>query len=256
MRKFTFLVVAVFSLNVATAFANNSEWFAAVSSGDLKAVESLINSGADLEAVNNSGWTALLYASCVRDSEMVELLIASGADVNAVNDSESVAGQSVYMVASSLGGEIEVLPAVSTAYYEEEPSVFSDVGGHFESAEEHYELAVLTSSERISTSTTELLLTASADVHAIYDDGLFEGESALMHASWEGDIKTAELLIKAGADINAVDKNGATSLDYAKRSLEAHTNQLSEGSERLGNLEKVIAFLNANGAESGKQDVN
>ena len=107
MRNFFVLVVAIFSLNIATAFANtNYEWFDAVRSGNLENVESLINSGVDVNAVDYNGWTALLLASCYGNALIAQLLIENGADVNvaASNGSGSIASQSVMMVAHSLGG--------------------------------------------------------------------------------------------------------------------------------------------------------
>ncbi len=245
MRTHFILVVAVLSLNVAIAYADNDEWFAAVKSGNLEAVETLISTGADIEAVDYSGWTALLYASCVGNTEMAQLLIASGANVNAVNERESVSGQSVLMLASSLGGNTGFMHAVHT-----------DASERISVSDTVLSLEEFSLEEHLTNTTDSMLTVASVDVNSVVDDGLFAGESALMHASWEGDIKTAELLIENGANINAVDNNGATSLDYAKISLERHSKQLSEGSGRLDNLEKVIALLSANGAESGKQDVN
>ena len=249
MRKFILLVVAIFSLNVATAYANNSEWFAAVKSGNLQAVESLISNGADIEATDLSGWTALLYASCVGDTEMAELLIASGANVNAVNEREYIAGQSVMMLASSLGGHTGAMHATLNEFSITNPEVTFN---------EDFTIINALAIEEHLTNTTELLLAdASPEVNTVVvDDGLFAGETPLMHSTWEGDIKTTELLIANGADINAVDNNGKTSLDYAKISLERHSKNFSEGSVKLSNLEKIVALLSENGAESGKQDVN
>ena len=248
MKKFILLVVAIFTLNVATAFANNNEWFAAVKSGNLQAVETLISNGADIEATDLSGWTALIYASCVGNTEMAELLIASGANVNAVNEREYIAGQSVMMLASSLGGHTGAMHATLNEFSITNPEVTFNEGSTIINA-----LAI----EEHLTNTTELMLeVASADVNTIVDDGLFAGETPLMHSTWEGDIKTTELLIANGADINAVDNNGKTSLDYAKISLERHSKNFSEGSVKLSNLEKIVALLSENGAESGKQDVN
>ena len=257
MKKFIVLVVAILSLNVATAFAsNNYEWFNAVRSGSLENVESLISSGADVNAVDYNGWTALLLASCYGNTEVAELLIANGADVNvtATNGSGSIATQSVAMLNHSLGGHAEL----AGGHVEH---AFDEVGGaelavlYLDSSEERYYTD--TDDQRISTLSTSLVAvpTSSAVYSVAYDDGLFAGETALMHAAWMGDKTTAELLIENGADINAVDNNGSTSLDYATIALERHSNQSTEGSAIISNLEYIISLLNEYGAES-KQDVN
>ena len=128
------------------------------------------------------------------------------------------------------------------------------------SSERYYATTALASNEiellDLTSTETMVYATASGGVHHVIDAGLFAGETALMHSTWEGDTKTTEILIAAGADINATDSNGFTALDYAEKSLENHSNQLSEGSIKLSNLEKIVALLNENGAENGKQDVN
>ncbi|KAF7551388.1 hypothetical protein G7Z17_g5046 [Cylindrodendrum hubeiense] len=50
--------------------------------GDLIAVESLLNAGADVHAVDSSRSTPLLYAASVAVPRILELLLLSGADVN------------------------------------------------------------------------------------------------------------------------------------------------------------------------------
>src|SRR5437660_1580397 len=72
----------------------------AAQDGDLQAVKDLLAKGADVNAKDDKGKTALLWAAPARDNpEMMRLLIAKGADVNAKdNDGETAlmiaAGQS------------------------------------------------------------------------------------------------------------------------------------------------------------------
>lgn len=69
--------------------------------GDVAVVEQMIHEGADANAKDEHGWTALMYAARERDNydlyEMVACLVnQGGADINAVNDD----GESALFVAA------------------------------------------------------------------------------------------------------------------------------------------------------------
>ena len=66
---------------------NNDGWTAlmcASEKGYAKIVSMLLKNGADVNAKNNGGWTALMKASQEAYKEIVEILLKNGADVNAV----------------------------------------------------------------------------------------------------------------------------------------------------------------------------
>ena len=70
----------------------------AAQDGDLQTVKDLLAKGADVNAKDDKGKTALLWTAPARDNpEMVKLLIAKGADVNA-KDNE---GETALMIAAS-----------------------------------------------------------------------------------------------------------------------------------------------------------
>src|SRR5512132_559093 len=57
-------------------------WEQAVTSGDVEAVRQLIRSGANVDARNRHGQTALMVAAQRGHREVVETLVASGADLD------------------------------------------------------------------------------------------------------------------------------------------------------------------------------
>ena len=70
----------------------------AAQDGDMQAVKDLLARGADVNAKDETGKTALLWVAPARDNpEMVKVLIAKGADVNA-KDKE---GETALMIAAS-----------------------------------------------------------------------------------------------------------------------------------------------------------
>jgi ankyrin repeat protein len=77
----------------------NRQLINAVKEGNLKKVIDLLENGADVNAKNNDGYTALMTASREGHKEIVELLIKNGADVNVKNND----GGTALMYASSKG---------------------------------------------------------------------------------------------------------------------------------------------------------
>jgi uncharacterized protein len=49
---------------------------------DTEELKALIDEGANIEAVDSSGWTALMYAMCANSSVPAQLLLKAGADPN------------------------------------------------------------------------------------------------------------------------------------------------------------------------------
>ena len=68
----------------------------AATNGNIKLVNELIIAGADVNANDNNGVTALMVASREGHTSCIEMLVARGADVNAKNDS----GMTALMYAS------------------------------------------------------------------------------------------------------------------------------------------------------------
>jgi ankyrin repeat protein len=101
IRTFVSILTHVLAVLIITgSCATTSESLKkVVISGELLDVKRLIEKGADVNAKDNEGITALMYAVAFEHPEMVKLLIDAGADVNA-KDNEGI---TALMVASFEG---------------------------------------------------------------------------------------------------------------------------------------------------------
>jgi len=158
--------------------------------GDLQRVEKFIDGGANVDANDQKGQTALHYAAKAGQIAVAKLLIANGADVNAGESTplQEAAYHSKEMVELLLAKGADI----NTGKW---PALHSALdAGRFD--------------------IVELLLAKGADAN-IRDD---EGRTPLHIAAWyaaRNNPKVVELLLSKGADINAKDNNGKTALSYA-----------------------------------------
>lgn len=162
-----------------------------------KAVELLLQAGADPNAAGRNGWTPLHEASagwC--DVKLVEVLIANGADVNRMDDWS----RTPLVVAASLGGGVKVRALLARGA---NPNAY---GGLAYSA---LHWVVLHGDE----GAVELLLEAGADVNA----GGVRGYTPLDIAVGRDDEAMARLLLNAGADPGRAGANSSTPLHTAAR---------------------------------------
>jgi ankyrin repeat protein len=79
-------------------------------------VEYLITQGADVNAKEPSGWTALMFAEMVGEVESVKFLIEAGADLNSKTNKDETALQRVEKIQEAkLGDVAEVIKILKKA---------------------------------------------------------------------------------------------------------------------------------------------
>ena len=155
----------------------NSQLIEAGKKGETRNIEGLLAAGAEVDAKDEQGVTALMHASAEGHTQSVEALLDAGADVNAQADD----GLTALMVVAR--GNTEIARALLDAG--------ADVDARTQRGVTPLMVAVATGNTEI----VRALLDAGADVDTKADSGV----TALMLTESNGYIEIAELLKSAGA---------------------------------------------------------
>lgn len=172
----------------------------AAANGDAAEVKMLLAAGADIEARDDSGATALLKATHDNRIEAARALIDAGADVNAKDNIQD----SPYLYAGARG-HLEIL------------KMTLQHGADLKSTNRYGGTALIPASERGHVETVRTLIAAGVAVDHVNKLGW----TALLEAIMLGDggerhRQIVELLLKAGANVNLADGDGVTPLSHAR----------------------------------------
>jgi ankyrin repeat protein len=167
---------------------------------DAAQIQALLSRGADIDARDEAGRTALLIATHGNRIEVARVLIEAGADVNAkdrINDSP-------YLCAGARG-HLEILTMTLVH------------GADLRSTNRYGGTALIPASERGHVDTVRTLIETGVDVDHVNNLGW----TALLEAIILGDgakrhQRIVRLLVKAGADINLADRDGVKPLQHAR----------------------------------------
>lgn len=191
------LAVSVWLLTAAPANAQGNDFINAVDKGDVAQVKAQLAAGADVNARNANGLTALQVAALHGNLDVVRILIDSNADVNAKTSTGVTA-----IMAASVSGNEELVKMLLAAK--------ADVNAKRDDGITALRIA----SQNGELGVVKILLAAKADVNAKTSTGV----TALMAASQNGHIEVVRALLDAGADVNAERDDGATALKIANES--------------------------------------
>jgi ankyrin repeat protein len=162
--------------------AADSSLAKAAKAGDLASVRKFIATRADVNAPENDGSTALLWAAYNSDLEMTRALIAAGAKVDAFNHY----GMTPLLQASHTG-DTDIIEALLKA------------GANPSFAHPDGETPLMAVARTGKLKAVELLLKAGAKANAA---DTYQNETALMRAAEEGHLDVVNALLAAGADPN------------------------------------------------------
>ena len=153
---------------------------------DWAAVRTLLQQGADVDARQGDGSTALHWASYRDHPETAALLIRAGAEVNAAND----LGVTALWAACENGS-----PAMA--------EILLEAGADPNMALPFGETPLMTASRTGNADVVRQLLAAGADVDAATGEGAHGAQTALMWAVAQRHPAVVEVLLAHGADVHA-----------------------------------------------------
>ena len=214
----------------STAYAKLGikEFLSLCENGTQQQVEDAIRGGADVNARNKDGWTALMLAAgrVHHDSKVIASLVNAGADVNAKTQD----GGTALMLAAKYHDHPEGVAVLINAG--------ADVNEKTQDGKSALMFAVDSGSHAVAIA----LINAGADVNAKTQDGV----TALKFAVYKRAKQLAVMLINAGADVNARDKYGSTALQGAANNLELTTILLKAGADvNASDKDGWTALMNA-----------
>ena len=224
----------------------------AAKNGDRDTLRALLQKGANVNAAEADGTTALHWASYRDDVESAGLLIRAGAKANAANDlgatplwtaSQNGSEAMVRVLleaganpnAALLAGETPVMVASRSGYSAVVEQLIAK-GANVNTRGARSQTALMWAVSQKHPGVVNVLLAHRADIHARSDvwsqvmavppHGYLPynktipagGETALMFAARVGDLASAKLLVAAGANVNDADAWGVSTVTLAAHS--------------------------------------
>nr|WP_026319929.1 ankyrin repeat domain-containing protein [Siminovitchia fordii] len=180
----------------------DQQLIASAENGNTDDVLALLQDGADIDATDENGRTAVMAATYNNEVDTVKALIQKGADINIRdNNSDNV------LLHAGASGQLEILRLAIEAGAD--TKLTNRFGG----------TALIPASERGHVEVVRELLTHSdIDVNHINDlhwTALLE--AVILGNGGEKHQKIVQLLVDHGADVNIGDRDGITPLQHAKK---------------------------------------
>ena len=188
----------------------------------------LLEEGVDVNAKDEGGITALMWAICKGNIEIIKMLLKKGADVNA-KDKYGVSALALSLMSPSRWRQKEIvsillekgadvnavdnfgLTAVMWAYKDFMNINFDLVSMMRDKGADDSGGPIMIASSRGDIDTVKMLL----DMGTYIDKKDNKGWTALMYASFNGQSDIVSMLIEKGADVNTRDNKGFSAFHLA-----------------------------------------
>lgn len=230
MKRFL-LCMFLIALYVSAAFSSSTEdLLKATMNKNItpEQIVKLIEAGADVNAKDDNGWTALMFTARYNNNPQVfKTLLLYGADVNA----KSNAGTTALMLASLTNNNPEVIKVLLNAgadvnakdengraaiwFVRFNPNqVIQEMTKVFEWLSNLNDALIKATQDNAKYDIISLLIKHSADINAKNENGATALMVAAANTSYP---EVINILANAGIDVNAKAKDGQTALMYAVR---------------------------------------
>ncbi len=163
--------------------------------GDVKAVSTVLDNGADVNMRHEDGWSGLLLAAVNGHYTVAQVLLVKGAKVDA---KEKLMGQTALIWAVK-GGHAALVKALLKA------------GANVNARDKYGGTALTRAANSGKAAIVKTLLEAGADINARE----YDGDTALIEATAESHLEIIQELLKAGANVNDKNLDGRTLLMIA-----------------------------------------
>ena len=173
------------------------ELFDAARNGNIKIVRLLLDKGADVNAKDRSGKTAMILAAKNGHADIVRLLLDKGADVNAKADDDTTA-----LMQAAEKGNVDVVRALL------------EKGADVNVRRLDGSTALMYAAKNDNVDAVRVLLDNGADVNATINS---EGTTALIQSAINGYADVVRALLDKGADVNLTTIDGASALIEAAK---------------------------------------
>ena len=255
-------VIALLAGVSVTAASSEPELVTAVKAQDRERVRVLLVQGADVNAPQGDGATALHWAAHRDDRDTADLLIRAGAEVNATNDlgvtplSLACLNGSAAMVetllkagadpnAAAVSGETPLLPAARVGNVDVVRLLLAH-GADVTAAEaSRAQTALMLAVAENHTEVARVLIENGADV-TVRSTNRF---TPLLFAAQQGNVDTARLVLAAGADVNESAPDGIAGDTNASALFKPDTDASALLVAIDSDHEELAAFLLEQGAD-------
>ncbi len=201
--------------------------------GDLQSVKALLAKGAEVNAVNDRGGTALTLAAYQGHLDVARELIANGAEID-IKDKDGKTALSAAVERGHTAIAQELLargadpnvkghwghPILKAAAVQGHAEIVNALISHGADTKAHGGTAFRHAASKGHNDIVRSLLAAGVDVNAATKDN---DRTALFMAVENDHIETAQLLIDSGADVNKKTKRGISPLSLAVRNGQTET---------------------------------